>query len=472
MKIIKKIFISLSLMGPIGLISCGYENVSKNDQNPSESAQDPNPELQKEQSPSNPDSDPSKTSEPDQETNYPKLELSTVNKNTYLENNDEYIQAIKNRTFYLWETSESKKESTLHNDGANIWLLDYARISKNKFKLFFGSSYTNASRFFSEDDYNYYQQTDRLNQYTPISFTLGWSEDAYDPSPTAKIGKWIEKKFLIKEKSVMIRNFMLQRDIVQNGNYPKNINFAVVEMDIDLDQLSKNDNDLKLRAKIISAINEVNKSIIRFKQADAQHEYLFNDKSVPYATLDYSSVQNLNHLSKQTDKLEIDRIIKEYFEKEKYTLAPEFVYNFGYTNPIRSQIVNVNNVSESEKDKLGPSKEVGDLKFEIWGGSDYSYSLFIQNHSDDISLGSLVVNEQGLPIGVVSGKRTEGQKLWDDKFKLKIQIQPFTLKFETSKNLPNREYDLINENYRKTLVSVYGKHYKTAIFGGELADLK
>ncbi|UUM20133.1 MULTISPECIES: DUF31 family protein [unclassified Mycoplasma] len=489
------------------------------------------------------DSNQASNSEPKKQERV-ELDPSNAPTGTKLKNNDQYIQSINNRTFLLrlyLEDNTQKEEngkSTVLKAGT-VWLFDYAHEKNNKFKLFFATNYNTALNLFSEKDYQVYQQPQKLERYKPLKYSFSWTKDPYYDNFFGKHDnnlKIYENNF--DNSQITLRNFYLAQDFMNQKAVPAEYghyfaNFAIIEMDLDLDTLSDNKDSSKsqeFKQKIISAITEVNESIERFEHPENQAIYLMNNKTIPYATLDYQTTNKIRDLSRESSGEKVNSLINTYLKDYEYSFKPDAIYSFGYNisplikrqqyqeewveifNTLSNNIYyNDNyrwNKNENEnKNILGRNPRDPELNFKVndsWHLTSYdretSYfndwvdmkfygnlvSVNLPHSSQKLSAGSLILNEQALPLGLIidSSRNINGYDNYDQKgitlfqpftqniptfqYRTQTTIQPYNLIDHTSNNL----YQDQKISYRSRLNDVYGKDFKTAIFGGQLVNLK
>ncbi|UUM20131.1 hypothetical protein NPA11_01760 [Mycoplasma sp. 1578d] len=456
-----------------------------------------------------------------------KFTPSIADKSTYLKDNDQYIQSIKRRTFSLrWSYDEfdpekltvTKKITT----SGTIWLLDYAHIQKGRFKLYFGTNYHVASNLFSSRDYKIYQQPKKLQKYIPQNFQLTWAGDAYDSTPELDSYNWYSARIGFDSQIITFRNFFLAQNFMDKQSVPAEYgpyfaDFAVIEMDVDLNALydiylsSNNISARNLIIKIEGAINELNRSIARFKKPNDKNTYLLNNKSLPYATLDYATVRNIGKWSQYSTPNELSNLLNQYLSTYQYALAPQNLYSFGYPSSGKGGLEIYKSIQNSQKDTLGPDKTDPSLNFSINDNfhfrpfdKDSQYfnnqvamkfygfldSFQTQNGPKPGASGSLILNEQALPVGLLLGHLTltnqHGQPINNDSKISTVLFQPFSLNqpiFSPYTKSTIQAYNLIDHtssklyphqkvSYRSRLNDVYGKDFKTAIFGGQLVNFR
>lgn len=537
---LSRFLLVFSLIAPGAVVSCTDPNLEqitiKNNPKNDDSSQNNQPIIDNTKSNndnSNDNSDAlpdtnSISEQPSVETNpVSNTEVKTTNyqfnpiqasRNTFLTKNDDYIQSIKYRTFSLKWYMQQKGTTQGYSVSGTLWMLDYMHLGNNKFKFYFGTNYHVASNLFSAKDYDIYQQPNRLKTFNPYYYEFAWASDAYDTNSKVGDSNWNRVQIPFNSKNLILRNFFLAHNFLQLNALPNLkstyfADFAIVEFEIDLDALSKSDYKAKaFRVKLAQAMNEVNKSIKKFTNLDQtnSNKYLFTDNKIPYATLDYASVLDTYEKSKTNSSEQISEIVKEKLATYNYSLVPRYLYSFGYPAPSENNDSGIfNTIDANERNTLGYSSDDPSLGFSIqkdyvlknYDQNSYfnnevatkfyafMYSFNSKNSPDKGASGSLVLNEQGLPIGLLLGHLSNPVTYIDANKNFqeasRALIQPFVQSiplYSQNNQITIPAFNLLDHtnselypqqlvSYRSRINDVYGKDAKTAVFGGEIVTL-
>ncbi|WPB54910.1 hypothetical protein SAM46_01390 [Mycoplasmopsis verecunda] len=414
-------------------------------------------------------------------------------------------------------------------------MFDYHKESDTKYKLFFATNYHVAIEMYHDNDYGFNKQPNRNKKV--IEVRLGTLSDRYDLNNTSN------PKFTYKvlDKDMWPRNLFLAHNFMDdsvsnlyNGRYYTE--FAIMEFDFDIAQFNKlpaidpnlplserkikivenrriRDENRYLTKKLNTAIVSLDTSIARF----ASGSYPMQTNSLPYATMDYGSVNWYvnNVLTRDEDgnfippntinKInKVSEDITSYFGDVKLQQWPQWDYFAGYpfivANAKNRLLYNVDKSLLNSTDQVIPKVSQNFWRTLVdYNGQPIAshgvqfneeekskfYGLAYENLAPyDIvggASGSLVVNESNLPIGLLFGKdRTQNVLNNDDKWittyrslnvafslnapfwsnNINAYVQPYNLiDGRNKKKFPHQ----IN-SYKETLDKIYGNNYQTAIF--------
>ncbi|WP_406614378.1 MIP family Ig-specific serine endopeptidase [Mycoplasma corogypsi] len=260
---------------------------------------------------------------------YPKLSESEVNsyyanntslnkyaetdipKDLLLANNNEYLQKILARSFSLrW----AFKDGTW--TGGTAWLLDYHKISNDKYSLYLATNYHVAVDLYSKKDQEIYYQDKRVdsNPILDFSFSFDVTKNSTINAKAKRHGHRSNYAYRrlkpnnLPELIFLGQNFTKSQINNEGKNYYSD--FAVIKWDVDLSkQLTKDDIsynketdsrviDQQLKSEnvewalmadhIREAIEELDNSYSRFVGPNKQ--YWMNNGKLPYASLPITSL--------------------------------------------------------------------------------------------------------------------------------------------------------------------------------------
>ncbi|APJ38705.1 MIP family Ig-specific serine endopeptidase [Mycoplasmopsis pullorum] len=424
--------------------------------------------------------------------------------------NREYLSLIQNRSFSLTWTFDDGSFSA-----GTIWLLDYKEVENRHYKLYFGTNYHVAADIFGNNDLPEYVQSARVKKIN--SMILGFTKQL-----SGETGA--DFKYLTLEKQNYPRNFFLARNFMDNANYEYDgrnhyTDFAVLEMDFDFNKLPKNifkpNTDAFAVAKqILKSIETLDESIQRFE--NSSNKFLMTD-NFPYAQNSYGSGFNLiynvigekefkvlNDIDTYEKAQTLDEYITNAYGDNDWNIAPKRIYFYGYPIVDQKNLVLIS----SPWDQLDTHENRDNVKNGrvIWITHNEYHNREVADHgnrfNDEIvpayyglafesaqsnrvrggASGSLVINEQGLPIGLLfASVGNDFTVVLDNDNKYRTLhttlITPFTNDVVWSTNNGTiYPYNLIDgsdkskyshqlNSYREQLSKVYGSDYTTRLFG-------
>ncbi|TNK81942.1 MIP family Ig-specific serine endopeptidase, partial [Mycoplasmopsis pullorum] len=424
--------------------------------------------------------------------------------------NREYLSLIQNRSFSLTWTFDDGSFSA-----GTIWLLDYKEVENRHYKLYFGTNYHVAADIFGDNDLPEYVQSARVKKIN--SMILGFTKQL-----SGETGA--DFKYLTLEKQNYPRNFFLARNFMDNANYEYDgrnhyTDFAVLEMDFDFNKLPKNifkpNTDAFAVAKqILKSVETLDESIQRFE--NTSNKFLMTD-NFPYAQNSYGSGFNLiynvigekefkvlNDIDTYEKAQTLDEYITNAYGDNDWNIAPKRIYFYGYPIVDQKNLVLIS----SPWDQLYTHENRDNVKNGrvIWITHNEYHNREVADHgnrfNDEIvpayyglafesaqsnrvrggASGSLVINEQGLPIGLLFASVGNDFTVVldnDNKYRTLYTtlITPFTNDVVWSTNNGTiYPYNLIDgsdkskyshqlNSYREQLSKVYGSDYTTRLFG-------
>ncbi|AWX69349.1 MIP family Ig-specific serine endopeptidase [[Mycoplasma] anseris] len=472
--------------------------------------------------------------------NITKFNNQPRNKANELNTNLDYYTSILSRTFsFLWnfkKVDENKPadENLNFYTGGTFWILDYKHIENNKYKIFLGTNYHVAVNLLTPNDYKEYKQP--IKNKTANQMLLSVNRAIIDPNniDQPNVNIFLPEKFWPKT-FWLASNFMNEKASIPNQDLYF-ADFAVVEWNIDLDELKEYYNPQlattaeaikkeKQRAAFIAygiqkGIEQLEATKTRFNQ----NKTLNKDWNLPYANIDYftttyiynNQILNYNNsINNSTNKTKwtinkINELSKElanaHLTNDKYYQArPDLIHFVGYglrsqsslkvdligtvpnnqryaKEPIYKQFKRkIFNIDPTNHGKIVKESIKFNDQVPVQYGGWYVY--YTDTETVGGMSGSLVINQEGLPIGVVFGTRSPSSMvILNDENKYvslyNTSIVPFSLEaplYNSLNGLSAYPYNLIDgtnktkyENqimsYHEKLIEVFGKEYKTAIF--------
>ncbi|RIV16263.1 MIP family Ig-specific serine endopeptidase [Mycoplasmopsis gallopavonis] len=433
------------------------------------------------------------------------------NQPTYnlLTTNRAYLDQIRKRTF-----SYSLTYDDGNNTGATIWLFDFKEIeSKKKYKFFFATNYHVAVEIYGPSDYPEFQQNQRTKKIT--NFFLGVAE-SYGPDPKMKYKKLTETS---RPKTFFVaRNFM-DSDSYAEENKTKDhyTEFSILEWDVDFskDFNLKDSSEREVAKRLIDGMEVLKNSKAQIQNSNSA----FFQDNLPYATLDYGSLWELrnniigrddhgvlNQITTYEQAQKIDTYLKQFLtsNSETYFYKPYSLYIFGHpilTNDLKAGIFT--NVANQDLDSLNHSDWINNkLPFSMIntynekhiankgtifnnGEKPYYYGLaYSTSHRNETkggASGSLVLNQDGLPIGLLFGTDKNNVSVYlDDNNKWQTNHVSLFISFVQRARIwtPNgtiEAYNLIDgrnkklyphqtNSYKEQLIKIYGQDFETFLF--------
>ncbi|WP_029512529.1 MIP family Ig-specific serine endopeptidase [Mycoplasmopsis iners] len=426
--------------------------------------------------------------------------------------NLQYLESIKNRTFSFLTVFDNDTTTA-----GTIWMLDYKKISDREYKFFFGTNHHVAVELYSSNDYEIYKQPNRENQITSIIF--GINNNISDAN-----GKSYNF-YRINDVNKFPRNFFLARNFMKDEVYSKHdrsyyADFAVIEWDVNFNEWNlRNPDALAIAKRLLTGIAEIDKTLEKVKT----NKLSMNDQKLPYASLDYSSVwelrnniiglneKSVNEITTWNKAEQVDKFITKYYEYGEneiynYYYKPHAIYAYGHpliktsTNTVVGTFYNVMDQDFNTLDRSDwiSHKQYWLLMNELhnaavadhgnqFNGEDlpYYYGMAYQSSQRTKihggASGSLVINQDGLPIGVLFGSLKSDaivylndENKWETNHTMLIapfsqevpmwgttgMIYPFNLIDGRNKT----KYQYQKTSYKERLIEVYGENYTTAIF--------
>lgn len=426
-----------------------------------------------------------------------------------LNSNNDYIDLLRKRSFSLL---------TFFNDGTytagTLWLLDYKVIKeREEYKLFFGTNYHVAVELFSENDYPEYKQPNREKAISRLFIGKGSQNQVANGK--VQYMEIVNDNF--PRTFFLARNFMDERAY---SNYDQSktyyTDFAVIEWDFKVSKYSSSKFRPIVKQLVVEAPQVLDDSINKVET----HKISMFNNSLPYANLDYRSfwearqnmirtndANKLNEITTYEKAKEVSDFLTNIFKDDEispYYYKPYSLYSYGFPSyssnrqGIFSSVLDSDLASLKRTDWHGRkdtpflpidelhNKQVADhgAKF---NGEDIPYFYGIAYKTDHgtkayggIS-GSLVLNQDGLPIGLLFGNLKDDSSIYlseDNKYVINhstlfIQfvqsaklwnangvIYPYNLIDGRDKN----KYELQTNSYKEQLEKVYGENYSTALF--------
>lgn len=427
-----------------------------------------------------------------------------------LSTNNEYLDQIRKRSFSL---------VTYFNDGTytagTLWLLDYKVIKeKDEYKLFFGTNYHVAVELFSEFDYPEYRQPNRNKSISHLFIAIGNSNSVSN-------GKL---EYMEISLDNLPRTFFLARNFMKQEAYPDYhenkvyyTDFAVIEWDLKVSKYSKVKKNIPILKQLVSvAPRLIDESITKVKNNDIS---MFNNE-IPYSSYDYRSfwqvranmigvdnLGNLNEVNTYEKAQEISNFLGNILKDNrdlKYRYRPNSLFVYGFPSYSAQRQGIFSNVLDKDLNSLNRSdwyskKEVPFLPLDEFhnkqiadhgakfNGEDLPYFYGVAYRSDQANKsvggvsGSLVINQDALPIGVLFGALKNDSLVYlNDENKYVTNHTILFIQFVQSAKLWNENgtiypYNLIDgrdktkyplqiNSYKEQLDKIYGSEYKTTIF--------
>ncbi|MDC4163385.1 DUF31 family protein [Mycoplasma sp. T363T] len=465
---------------------------------------------------------------------HPELKrFSLANQTKTYSKNSDYLQSNFNRSISLiWNFDDGSVTA------GTLWLLDYHKQSNAKYKLFFATNYHVALELFGTNDYSFNAQPNRTKKVKDVF--IGVADDWRNKHSKFKYKKLRKEQF---PKTLFLgHNFMDDKVASLFNNKRYYTEFSVIEFDYDAEKFAnpyitakeyaalsrseqkvvsqaakreKEDNKL-IKQHLDKAITELDISINKFK--DGSHNMQLN--SLPYATMDYGSV-NLyinNYLTRSNDDNKVfnqpntinkiiknDADIKKFFADTKLNAKPLTDYFIGFPYEINKPNPSLVHYNVSSNLLSSNDKIIDNLSNNVFVTQDVNNGYAIASHgaifnnepkglfygltysmlSDNSIIGgmsgSLVTNEDNLPIGLLFASDGKIPFLGDDNtyknvnnalmvgFSLNVPfwsskinnyVEPYNIIDGTNK----ARYPHQTNSYRQTLYKVYGNDYKTALF--------
>ncbi|QGZ97199.1 hypothetical protein GE118_00075 [Mycoplasma sp. NEAQ87857] len=456
----------------------------------------------------------------------------------FYDTNQDYVNHILSRSFALrWDFNDGGYS------GGTAWLLDYHKVDNDgNYKLFLATNYHVAVDIYGPNDYQEWAQPNRSNNPIK-DFYIGFdvkNSASVGVKKWAKNTKF-NKNFayrILKPNSIpkvifLAQNFTQNTQNIANKNYYSD--FAVLEWDINLNQaLNQNDilypNDYNQAAikyllkqqniewklmteHIKDAISALDSSYSKYTN---KSNFIRNtDYSLPYATVNYDTmVYARRHFFDDYTPLEFDQIgpntinkindlsnyINTYLSDKTYWY-PSNLYYAGFPFFVdKSQTFT--NVVKGYENQLGykgfdldrpyiyldydfNNKQVGDKNNTVFNNltKSYfygvSYRIFSVNQIVGGMSGSLTLDQQGLPIGLLWGNEGTGTVLINDSYQNSynpvfvpfvqnrtfttndLTVYPYNLIDGTDKN----KYPMQINSYREMLRKIYGQNsFSTKLF--------
>ncbi|WP_036464362.1 MIP family Ig-specific serine endopeptidase [Mycoplasmopsis sturni] len=469
-----------------------------------------------------------------------KFELSKSSDDTKLSTNKDYLSSLNKRTFSLSAIFNEKENghwtSPIIFRSGTIWLLDYKVIEVNSkkehLKLFFASNFHVLSKYANKNDYPEYYQKNLLEKESLVEYTLTKAKEVIPISNKNSIfnSNWYSVSFRNDPdiEKTTFKNFFIARNFFNENfdiapsthpSYKKNYyaDFAVMEVDIDLKEIARNKkNGKQLRNNLLDAIDEVNKSIEKIQN----NNLINNNGKIPYYTLDFSTVSKISQ-DLQNTSFNKSFYLNNYLKNYLYNTKPENTYILGYPQDSNNNIYQFKNWEPEQWKTYGikrdskstypyyvePNFQVSP-EFHLQGiNEDLSFDTEVQNKfygftykidsqilAEHGASGSLVVDEQNLPFGLLFGyiqephsillksqkdpKKLIRKEYWTLLLQPLSQnirvitdqgvVEPFNLIDSRDKKLyPNQKV-----SYQSRLETVFGHDWQTAIFGGETLKIE
>ncbi|QIW61869.1 MIP family Ig-specific serine endopeptidase [Mycoplasmopsis gallinacea] len=427
-----------------------------------------------------------------------------------LSTNNEYLDQIRKRSFSL---------VTYFDDGTytagTLWLLDYKVIKeKDEYKLFFGTNYHVAVELFSEFDYPEYRQPNRNKSISHLFIAIGNSNSVSN----GKLEYMEISLDNLPRTFFLARNFMKQEaypDYAENKVYYTD--FAVIEWDLKVSKYSKVKKNIPILKQLVSeAPRLIDESINKVKNNDIS---MFNNE-IPYSSYDYRSfwqaranmigvdnLGNLNEVNTYEKAQEISNFLGNILKDNrdlKYRYRPNSLFVYGFPSYSSQRQGIFSNVLDKDLNSLNRSdwyskKEVPFLPLDEFhnkqiadhgakfNGEDLPYFYGVAYRSDQANKsvggvsGSLVINQDALPIGVLFGALKNDSVVYlNDENKYVTNHTILFIQFVQSAKLWNENgtiypYNLIDgrdktkyplqiNSYKEQLDKIYGSEYKTTIF--------
>ncbi|AKA50024.1 hypothetical protein VO56_02040 [Mycoplasmopsis gallinacea] len=429
-----------------------------------------------------------------------------------LSTNNEYLDQIRKRSFSL---------VTYFDDGSytagTLWLLDYKVIKeKDEYKLFFGTNYHVAVELFSKFDYPEYKQTNRNKAISHLFIAIGNSNSVSN----GKLEYMEIPLDNLPRTFFLARNFMKQ-EAYPDPDYAENkvyyTDFAVIEWDLKVSKYSKTKKNIPILKQLVSeAPRLIDESIVKVKNNDIS---MFN-KDIPYSSYDYrsfwqaranmigvDSLGNLNEVNTYEKAQEISNFLGNILKDNrdlKYRYRPNSLFVYGFPSYSAQRQGIFSNVLDKDLNSLNRSdwyskKEVPFLPLDEFhnkqiadhgakfNGEDLPYFYGVAYRSDQANKsvggvsGSLVINQDALPIGVLFGALKNDSLVYlNDENKYVTNHTILFIQFVQSAKLWNENgtiypYNLIDgrdktkyplqiNSYKEQLDKIYGSEYKTTIF--------
>ncbi|MBW0603097.1 MIP family Ig-specific serine endopeptidase [Mycoplasmopsis anatis] len=466
-----------------------------------------------------------------------KFNSATTQPENKFNSNIDYLKLILRRSLsFLWnfkKIDESQPSNEINTiGGGTFWLLDYKRIENNKYKLFLGTNYHVATNLLNPSNPEEYKQP--LKNSTINSLLISVNRLILDDNGyTYKhVSTFLPEKFWPKI-FWLAHNFMNEGYGLPNNEFYFT-DFAVVEWDIDLDEFMNWYNPEiattpesikkeKQRSEFLAM--SVNKTIQTFnesKQRFSSGSYLNKDWNLPYANIDYYTtlwannnlINNLNNPVDNEGKTNwtINNIenLSEYLKDwhltndKKYQSKPDFIHFAGYglTNwntldtKVYSTVPSGQERSAESNYKGAPNNiflidhqyhgTIGNstIKFNNTIPKQYGpwYIYYTDYRTVGGTSGSLVINQEGLPIGIYFGSGNRSI-IWMNKNGENItlyehSIVPFSIErsfFNEINGIQGYPFNLIDGSdksryphqkmsFKEKLKQVYGSNYKTELF--------
>lgn len=414
--------------------------------------------------------------------------------------------------FFKNEVGTNDPEVVKSLSGGTGWLLDYAfckdSTNNNYIKLFIGTNFHVARHLINTNENEEYKQNDVISKggYTK-EFGLAWYENNRYTSLIYKNQRIPKTVFMakdfIKDKNAddYVKNYLKENNKTEeyNGYFA---DFAVLEWDYYENESTSNSSDLSKPAKRLSIKNKIDSVINTYNSFydrlsnSRPNEYKNRSKSTIYTDLSYidvafydlyviprfeattkeSEINNIKNKQKELDNKWNETIFKYY---SNYTLEPTNVYLYGYPWDSQSRGVPMGTVEIQDYDKpagqfrlprtyshfyythLSWKNLNGNNNHQVYWDNKPTFSyygnlektIFPRNTKTPsyggIS-GSLVINDEGLFIGLVSSSY-QNTTIIDNNNNYSevgtINFVPFVNNFPTGSEpsyLPIQAYNLID----------------------------
>ncbi|MGY5139476.1 MIP family Ig-specific serine endopeptidase [Mycoplasmopsis gallinarum] len=460
-----------------------------------------------------------------------KFQNQNSNFNLNWQTNNQYLKTIYNRTLsfsYLFTNEENNKSLTT----GTMWLLDYAKLGTEKdkkYKLFFATNYHVVQDLVFADDYPLYLQSSKLSQNHDIdTFVFGYKKNFNDLNSYEMQYAAFDKNAINKPKVFFAAvDFMNKSALTEEFQNVKHYaDFAVIEWDVDLDRLrnSPTYNAIPLfrgdAGKLADFIENTmlpsfNKSYETY--TNNTNQWTMSNNQYSYANLDYGSVNwvmnnlighknntnELNSINTINEIYNINSYIQNFKDIYYYTNEPTKVFFYGY--PFNTEVPRhefISNISKENYANLnwnnnhwedinswhgitfGKEKEINFDGISLKNYGIY-YGTYQNTEVRGGASGSLLINEQGLPIGLLFGNK--GSKNFRENNKLvtlnsalyilfsQNVVMKWPAAYNTNKYKIVEKYNLIDgtdknkyphqiQSYRQRLIDVYGLKFGTKLF--------
>lgn len=441
--------------------------------------------------------------------------------NTKFSSNEEYLESIFKRTFSI---NFNYSTQTI---AGTAWVLDYHYDKNNpkEITLYLATNFHVATNLRTANDYEFYVQNSP-NLERVRSVDLRFAQDWRNPDTS-----YITKRYTgrnMPRNIFLAKNFMDQEvssSYNDGGGYYAD--FSVIEWKFKISDFYSNsaffintvDPSLDLWVKKIeSAAGEVKAAVDKNLGIDGG--YLNTKAHEGYTSLDYTTIQSTYYsdLSKTiTNEVRYPQTVNEILEFQKnvnntftnyiYAFRPEYWFFGGYPLIPNDGFVPTFNIDYDNLTNLGFNKNDYNPDFKIiytlnntkntdqkisfnneptyaFYGTAYETFQKIKIHGG-IS-GSLVLNEQGIPAGVLYGSfvndtekiaRKDGSTLTLNNALMIPFAQQKDITYTTFDGQSHTiyAYNLVDgtdkakfphqiDSFREKLIEVYGPNYKTKLF--------